>query len=232
MRGTIWWDFDGTLVSRPRMWAEAAMQMAARVFPGHDVNVNHFSRQFKRRFPWHREGFAHPELETPALWWSAVYDVFIDAFAHLGFGDVRAHVTDIRSDILNPCGYGVFEDAEPVLDELTRGGWRHVMVSNHVPELGHIVRQLGFAHFFHAIITSGEVGYEKPHPRIFGAARECSISGQPVWMIGDNLECDCLPVESLGGRAILVRTRSVDHMRCAGDLYAASDMIVRSVRDM
>lgn len=207
------------------------MHLAARVSPGHDVNVNHFSRQFKRRFPWHRSSLAHPELDTPELWWSAVYDVFIDAFARLGLGDIRAHVTEVRGDILNPGGYRLFEDAAPVLDELTRYGWRHLIVSNHVPELGHIVRQLGLAQFFHAIITSGGVGYEKPHPRIFDVARNCSVSGHPVWMIGDNLECDCLPVEALGGRAILVRTPSVHHMRCAGNLHAASDMIVRSVHE-
>ena len=36
-RGVIWWDFDGTLVSRPVMWAEVALRLLEREAPDHRV---------------------------------------------------------------------------------------------------------------------------------------------------------------------------------------------------
>ena len=82
--------------------------------------------------------------------------------------------------------------------------WRHVIVSNHVPELADIVAGLGIRAFFADVITSGLVGYEKPHARMFEAAVRCAIPGAPVWMIGDNPECDCHPVGAFGANAILI----------------------------
>ena len=34
----LWWDFDGTLVSRPMMWAEVALRLLDGHAPGHGVS--------------------------------------------------------------------------------------------------------------------------------------------------------------------------------------------------
>jgi putative hydrolase of the HAD superfamily len=85
-----------------------------------------------------------------------------------------------------------------VLTALSAEGWRHVIVSNHVPELADVVAGLGIRAFFADVITSGLVGYEKPHPQMFEAAVRSAIPGAPIWMIGDNLECDYHPVPAFG----------------------------------
>ncbi len=225
MAGTIWWDFDGTLVSRPRMWSEAALRLATRRCPGHDLSVSHFARQFKRQFPWHRHDLAHPELTTPELWWDAVYAVYRATFARLGLDDLDHALPEIREDILDASRYRLFDDAVPVLSALKGLGWRQVIVSNHVPELAEIVRDLGIGEFLQAVTTSGQVGYEKPHRRIFEAALAQSAPGTPIWMIGDNATCDCLPVAAFGATALLVRSRSREYERCAQDLWEALRLI-------
>jgi FMN phosphatase YigB (HAD superfamily) len=48
-----------------------------------------------------------------------------------------------------------------------------------VPELADIVADLGIRAFFADVITSGLVGSEKPHARIFEAALRRAIPGAP-----------------------------------------------------
>jgi putative hydrolase of the HAD superfamily len=226
MPGTIWWDFDGTLASRPRMWPEAALRLATRWCPDHGLNVSDFEQQFTGQFPWDREDFTHPELTTPDRWWDAVYGVYRTAFARLGLNDLAdAALAEIREDILDASQYRLLDDAVPVLSTLASGGWRQVMVSNHVPELAEIVRDLGIAEFLYAVVTSGLVGYEKPHGRMFEVASEHSLTGEAIWMIGDNATCDCLPASKFGATAILVRSLSNEYERCAKDLWEALRMI-------
>jgi HAD superfamily hydrolase (TIGR01549 family) len=114
------------------------------------------------------------------------------------------------------------------LTALREDGWRHVIVSNHVPELTEIVAGLGIREFFAEVITSGLVGYEKPHAQMFEAALRCAIPDSPIWMIGDNRECDCDPVGAFGANAILVRAATPAFEHHAADLWHAAKLITRS----
>ena len=204
------------------MWSEAALRLATLHSPGHDVSASHFFRQFKRQFPWQR--VTHPELNTPELWWEAVHAAYRQAFARLGLDDRAVPLSELRAHILDATRYPLFDDAVPALEQAAQDGWRQIIVSNHVPELAAIVDALGIRRFFHRVITSGLIGYEKPHDRIFEAATEHSVPGAPIWMIGDNLACDCAPVGAFGAEAILVRSESPD-FRCAEDLKQAVNFL-------
>ncbi len=98
--------------------------------------------------------------------------------------------------------------------------WREA----HVPELPRIVDDLGIGAFFHIVLTSGIVGYEKPHDRMFEAAVANSVPARPIWMLGDNVHADCLPVGAFGARAILVRATG-DFDPRAEDLWQALAVI-------
>jgi len=112
----------------------------------------------------------------------------------------------VRSLYPDPAYWRLFDDAVPALDELSGRGWRHVLVSNHVPELEEILACLGIPGRFQAIINSAVTGYEKPHPEAFRLA--LAAAGQPtrVWMIGDSLAADVAGAQSAGIDAILVRS--------------------------
>jgi HAD superfamily hydrolase (TIGR01549 family) len=79
------------------------------------------------------------------------------------------------------------------------------VVSNHVPELPTLIDALGLSSFFDAVISSGVVGYEKPHRRMFETAREHTIFDRTIWMVGDNPSADCVAAVAFGVKAILVR---------------------------
>lgn len=103
-----------------------------------------------------------------------------------------------------------------------------MIVSNHVPELPEIVTGLGIGDFFADVLTSGLVGYEKPYAAIFEEALRCAMPGAPIWMIGDNPQCDCQPVAAFGASAILVRTAEPTFERYAADLRDAASLITGS----
>lgn len=92
----------------------------------------------------------------------------------------------------------------PALQALSGAGWRHVIVSNHVPELEQLVADLGLAAHFEAVVTSALVGYEKPHPEIFRIATALTGTGRTV-MVGDNPVADVEGARSAGLEAHLVR---------------------------
>ena len=209
-RGTVWWDFDGTLISRPAMFAEAASRVVRRLAPDSECPDDELVRAMDAGMPWHRPDGAHPELTTAQQWWDEVFRRSVEVFRELGLtpATTSTALEAIRQDILTTERYRVYDDVEPALSRLRDAGWRQVIVSNHVPELPDLVEQLGLAPYFSAIVTSGVVGYEKPHPRMFEAALAHSIPGVPIWMIGDNLTADCHGVAPFGVHAILVRTRA------------------------
>ena len=68
---------------------------------------------------------------------------------------------------VDPRHWAVFDDTKPTLTRRREAGWRHLIVSNHVPELPQLVQDLGLAEFIDEVLTSATTGYEKPHPQMF-----------------------------------------------------------------
>jgi putative hydrolase of the HAD superfamily len=224
----IWWDFDATLVSRPSMWTEVAVTLLDREVPGHGISVETLAPHVWTGMPWQRADYAHPELSTPDLWWDAVKQRYAEIFTTLG--QPQAATADalaaLRADILTAARYRVFEDGVPALRRSRAAGWRNIMVSNHIPELAQLVAALDLTPHFDAIVSSGVVGYEKPHRRLFEAALQHVRPGEQVWMIGDNVDADCHPVCALGMNAVLVRhPKAGTFARQAADLNEALDLV-------
>ena len=230
-RGILWWDFDGTLVSRPMMWSEVAIRLLDRHSPGHAVTREVMDAQVSQGMPWHRIDHAHPELSSPALWWEAVSRRYVEIFGTLGLPAVATATAfaELRGDILNAGRYVVFDDVVPALRRAAASGWRNLIVSNHVPELESLVSDLGLTPLFESMVCSGVVGYEKPHPLLFEEALRRTGADRPIWMIGDNASADCAPVCAMGNNAVLVRSAAIGTFeRRADDLPGALDLIEES----
>lgn len=189
------------------MWSGAARRLIDRASIACDDLPGPLLEVLNRDMPWHGPNRVHPELNTPDAWWDRVFAVYAEGLARCGWlaAATPSGLDALRAEILDARAYSRFEDVVPVLTVLREDGWRHVIVSNHVPELEDIVANLGIRSFFTDVITSGLIGYEKPHAQMFEAALRCAVPGAPIWMIGDNQECDCDPV----GRLVPPRSWSV-----------------------
>lgn len=99
-------------------------------------------------------------------------------------------------------GRTVFEDAPAALDWLRERGYRLGAVTNrHLggPMFREEMRRHGLLDYFQALSVSCEVGYMKPHPRIFQHALEAlAVPPAEAAMVGDSLRADIGGAQALG----------------------------------
>lgn len=202
------WDFDGTLAYRPGLWSSAVLEACDRVIPGHPLTIADIRPHLRTGFPWHTPTIRHPHITTADQWWRELHPAFIRTLLACNIETVHLPelLAAIRFCYCDPVRWKLFDDAIPALHTLTQAGWRHRIISNHVPELPDIIAHLGLASSFEAIYCSATGGYEKPHPQSFQSAIESIGEPRTLWMIGDNLQADIQGAAMLGIPGILVRS--------------------------
>jgi putative hydrolase of the HAD superfamily len=79
--------------------------------------------------------------------------------------------------------------------------YRLGLLSNltHAPAALHIIDKLGMTPFFDAVLVSGELGYRKPHPKVFLALLDqLGAPKEQTAFVGDNLEADVQGAQQVG----------------------------------
>jgi putative hydrolase of the HAD superfamily len=216
---TILWDFDGTLV-RHGMWSSALIDILDEFEPGHGIDTEQIRPFLKNGFPWHEPEKYHHHLSTPEAWWSNIEAMFIRAYCGVGLSKTRAEQLAplAHQRYIDPETHILFNDTIPALEALIKLGWKHIILSNHVPELPEIVKALPLSQFISHCITSAITGWEKPNSEAFRIALATAGNPDKVWMIGDSLDADVRGAEAAGIPAILVRNSQPEDVR----YYAAS----------
>lgn len=214
------WDFDGTLGWRDGVWSGALLSTLDRHFPGHGFTRDDIHPRIRPGFPWNSPEVAHTHLNRPERWWRELCGHLAGVFCDLGYDRERAQrlADETRITYTDASSFSLYDDTIPALESLTRSGWRHVILSNHVPELPNLVRELGLLPFFDDVISSALIGYEKPHSEAFAAGLRAAGDADEVWMVGDNPVADVEGAEAAGIPAILVRSEG-KALRCCRDLH-------------
>jgi putative hydrolase of the HAD superfamily len=159
-------------------------------------------------FPWHQPEAKHTDVADAEDWWSRVTPVFANAFRmtlRCGEDEALALSLLVRPTYIDVGAWRVYDDTFQCLEELRNEGWRHVILSNHVPELRQIVEGSGLTPYFERIFNSAETGYEKPHPRAFQHVIESLGPISEIWMVGDNPVADVRGARGVGMNALLAR---------------------------
>jgi putative hydrolase of the HAD superfamily len=220
------WDFDNTLAHRPGLWGQCLADTVNSLIPSTHLTSENFRTSLSSGFPWHTPDIEHHHLSDPDAWWAGLLPVLATAVAAATGMDVPSAseiAARVRDNYLDPTRWVVFPDTEPALAQLTGRGWRHVILSNHVPELPALVKALGLGGHFERVLTSATLGYEKPHPAAFKTARLEIPSGSRIVMIGDSFMADFKGARAVGLEAILVRGSHPECDASCADLYALVD---------
>ena len=215
MSRVIFWDFDGTLGYRGRYgqrlgFATCLVEVLDAHSPGHGIERRAFHPYLHTGFPWHAPDSTHLHLCDPDDWWDALFPVFETAFAGVGVDAeaARTLARHMRARYADPSQWALYDDVLPVLRHLADRGWRHVIVSNHVPELPAIASGCGLDDLVEAVHTSGITGYEKPHPEMFDIAMRAAGAPRTAWFVGDNIVADYEGPSGPGSRRSSSATRS------------------------
>ncbi len=102
-------------------------------------------------------------------------------------------------------GWALFDDVLPGLERLRDAGFRVAAISN-MPMTGEeMCDQIGLTGRVEFAVTSGDVGAEKPDPRVFRAALErASVAANEAVMVGDSIGSDLRAAEAVGMGAVLM----------------------------
>ncbi len=225
----VLWDFDGTLAWRPGLWSACVLEILDEHEPGHEATVERLRSELKGNFPWHRHDEPHPELCDADRWWAALAPLLQRSMRACGVDAERARrlASEVRLRFTDAGrGWRVFPDSCAALERAGAAGWRNVILSNHVPELESLVRDLGLGAHVERVFSSACTGYEKPHPQAFRQALAACGGARSCWMVGDNPVADVAGAEALGIPAILVRGVSDVPTRRAPDALGALELIL------
>ena len=128
----------------------------------------------------------------------------------------------VRAELLRPAPWHIYEDTLEALQLSKSAGFTNLILSNHIPELEQIVVSLGIRGLFREVISSGTVGYEKPHRGIYEYAGKTMPANCVCFMIGDNYDVDIQGAERNGMIGVLVRTPNLrNHPYHSADLPGA-----------
>ena len=104
--------------------------------------------------------------------------------------------------------YPTIEGAHQVLQTLKNHGYKLAVISN--ASSGELIQKAmnnrDFLKYFDTVIVSADVGYRKPHPKIYQMAlQKINVSPENAVMIGDVPPYDITAPKQLGMKTILVK---------------------------
>jgi len=98
-----------------------------------------------------------------------------------------------------------------ILSELKQRNYKIALVSDfeHPPYIYKFLEKHQLTSFFDSIIISGNIGVEKPHPKMFNKAlQETRLCADEVLFIGDSIEHDIRGANGVGMVSILIDRQS------------------------
>lgn len=219
----LFWDFHATLSLPEVVWFDAALAAIAQIKPAHAISREEVAKAFDFTcLPWWEcENRDTRHVSGSSAWWAFSQGHFVGMLQRCGLSaqEATAAAPLIRAYIINPANYHLYADAVPTLAQLQKRGYRHYLLSNNFPELGDVMQALGLAPYFSGYIISGELGYEKPRPEIFAAAKALAKNPASCWMVGDNPHDDIA-----GGHAAGFTTVAVHNVAAPEADYQINDL--------
>lgn len=207
MKKVLFWDFHGTLTYPDSLWSLGVFLTVREQMPQSGITLedcrNHLDND---HFPWHHPEKTYLELTDPEIWWFYINRLFVSTYLALGLErrDAERLAPLVREKIVDPVRFRLYEGAAETLDLLSQRGWRHVMLSNNMPELESLCGNLGIARCFDDFVVSALTGYDKPRKEIFELALKRAGFPDHCFMIGDNPVADALGARQAGIPCILL----------------------------
>lgn len=216
MLRAVTFDATGTLLHSPRRGALYAETLAR-----HGVAVSPPEAERLIRLVWdemscladpsHDRFAAHPE--GPRGWWARFLERLCE---HLGAPPPsRFAAAELYHRFATPEAWEVYPEAPPVLAALRARHLKLAVIANWDDRLPSLLSALNLAASFDAIVTSFQVGAEKPDARIFAAALDrLGVPAATTLHVGDRQLEDYEGAQAAGLQALRLdrSKRSLDEL--------------------
>jgi len=101
----------------------------------------------------------------------------------------------------------IHDGTREVLETLVERGYRLAVLSNNDARCRQVLRDHDLLQFFEALYLSGEIGFEKPDPRLFQHVMDSTgLPPEQIMHIGDSPRHDHEPAVKCGWEAVLIAT--------------------------
>lgn len=99
----------------------------------------------------------------------------------------------------------IHDGTREVLETLRGRGYRLAVLSNNDARCRKVLSELGLLEYFEALFLSGEIGFEKPDPRIFKHVMDCTkVEPGRILHVGDSPRHDLEAAQHCGWGGYLV----------------------------
>jgi len=99
----------------------------------------------------------------------------------------------------------LFDDVILALNDIRKQGVTLGLISNIDRDIKPLLDELGLSLLLQVIVTSQDVGFNKPHPQIFQAAlRRAGVKASEAIYVGDQYQIDVLGANKAGMKGVLL----------------------------
>ena len=211
----ILWDFDGTLAYRDGMWTDTLFSVLQR------NNIKDIPKEDIRPllnigFTWDSPDSPHKDIFQGKSWWEFYEGYFTEIFKLFSIPDTlcKALSNEIKAEYMDKTKWHLFSDVNDTLSQSIATGYKNVIISNHIPELSVIVKNLNIEDYFYKIYSSANIGYEKPNKKIFEyVLHDLKTIHTKCMMIGDSYEADVAGAIRSRIKPILVRKENTKNYK-------------------
>ncbi len=211
---TIFFDVGDTLIRAHPSWAavyrEGLLEFGIDVA---ETDLEHALLEEIKTDPWWLS--EEPFEATPENSYARIVGFDSAVLRRVGHGDLHDDAfRRIEDAFARRSAWHVFPDVVPALEVLRSAGIRMGVISNFVWGGTELIHDLELATHFESLTISARVGFQKPHPGIFGHALD-SLGAKPQssWHIGDSYRADIFGARRAGMTAVLIDRSGNDPAR-------------------
>ena len=228
MRKTVFIDLHGTIAYKS--YSDTLYQVLTEAHPNNIYSKSTFRDLLDGSYLWDNPDIPHPQLNKSEAWWNYMETKLKEAYIQIGYKDEAENLVKRFKELYTDANeYMIYEDTTEALKKIKEMGWRIVILSNHMPELKNVVKKMPFSKYISKVISSANVGYEKPNPEFYKYALKKTWHPRKKVMIGDNILADIQGATEADIPAILVRNSlfkdNEKSMYFAKDLLEAAEIL-------
>ncbi|MCG8577946.1 MAG: YjjG family noncanonical pyrimidine nucleotidase [Flavobacteriales bacterium] len=156
------------------------------------------------------------------------YIRFMQTFEIFGLKKDQKFAEQFAADYLEVCPHktNVFPGTFETLEHLAGKYPLHIITNGFKEVQGIKMEKSGLGKYFDLILSSEDVGVNKPDPRVFNRALELTnASHNNSVMIGDTYEADIVGAENVGMKAILFNPSKANIEAKTNQIYHLTELI-------